>query len=162
MRHSSSQSESQQNNSISIDDILVERSNIPLKSRSQSQDTGCNNNINAYRPNHGAVINIEISQYYFEMMDREFKCTICKNLLSDCPKWLPCQHVFCHKCLQQQYTREKTAEKPARCAECRMDFSHRSLRDNKKFNRMLEAWRHMRTQNNLNTQLPTSFKPFDP
>ena len=50
----------------------------------------------------------------------------------------------------------------ARCAECKTEFSHRNLRENLRFNRLLEIWRNLRTQNNLNTQIPTSFKAFDP
>lgn len=53
-------------------------------------------------------------------------------------------------------------EKLTKCAECKVEFSHRNLKENKKFNRLLELWRNMRTKNNLNTQIPERFKPFDP
>ena len=49
-----------------------------------------------------------------------------------------------------------------RCAECKMEFSHRNLRENLRFNRLLDLWKQLRTQNNLNTQIPTSFQTFDP
>ena len=84
-------------------------------------------------------------------MDREFKCPICKSIFTGYPKWLPCQHVFCEDCLRAQIVREKSSNQNARCAECKTEFSHRNLRDNKKFNRMLDLWRTMRNQNDMNT-----------
>jgi hypothetical protein len=105
---------------------------------------------------------IEISSHYFELMDREFKCPICKSVYLESPKWLPCQHVYCKQCLQRQITVEKMGDKLTKCAECKVEFSHRNLKENKKFNRLLELWRNMRTKNDLNTQIPERFKPFDP
>ena len=44
-----------------------------------------------------------------------------------------------------------------------MQFSHRSTSyGNKRFNRLLESWRKIRLQNNLCTQIPTSFAVFNP
>jgi hypothetical protein len=49
-----------------------------------------------------------------------------------------------------------------RCAECKQEFSHRSLRENKKFSRLLEIWKNLRTKNDLNTQIPQHFAAFNP
>jgi len=109
-----------------------------------------------------SLMQIEISQQCYELMDREFKCPICKSIYLEGPKWLPCQHVFCNQCLQRQITREKTSSQLCRCAECKLEFSHRNLKENKKFNRLLEVWRLIRHRNDLNTQIPKQFKAFDP
>lgn len=100
-------------------------------------------------------------------MDKEFKCPICKCIFAEGPKWLPCGHVFCNDCLWGQINKEKGksakgGHKLPRCAECKMEYSHRNLKENKRFNRMLDLWKSLRNQNNLNTQMPQHFQLFDP
>ena len=58
-----------------------------LKRRSQSQE--------------GYGMAVQISPQQYELMDREFKCPICRCVFAENPKWLPCQHVFCNDCLKQ-------------------------------------------------------------
>lgn len=96
---------------------------------------------------------VQISPQQYELMDREFKCPICRCVFTENPKWLPCQHVFCNDCLKQQIQREKKANtgtgggrmQLTRCAECKMEFSHRNLRENLRFNRLLDLWKQLRT-----------------
>ena len=71
-------------------------------------------------------------------------------------------HVFCNRCVKMQVVNEKTREKLARCAECKNSFSHRNLRQNKKFDNILEIFRGFRTDNpTLCTQIPARFPIFN-
>jgi len=48
-----------------------------------------------------------------------------------------------------QVVNEKTSEKLAKCAECKSSFSHRSLRENKKFQNILTIFKSFREENLL-------------
>ena len=135
----------------------LEESSEPIVRRreSQSQD-------GRRRKASSNNITVTLSPHQYESLDKEFKCPICRNIFDENPKWLPCGHVFCTKCVKNQITREKQGEKLCKCAECKIEFSHRNLKEIKRFNRMLEIWRTLRISNNLCTQIPASFAMFDP
>lgn len=97
----------------------------------------------------------------YELMANEFRCPICTDILVE-PMWLPCMHVFCRKCIRIQVVNEKTKEKLAKCAECKASFSHRNLRENKKFQNILDLFKSFREENMLMTQMPSHFPIFDP
>ena len=71
-------------------------------------------------------------------------------------------HVFCNKCVRTQVCNEKTKEKLATCAECKTSFSHRNLRENKKFTHILDIFKSLRDDNSLQTQMPVHLPIFDP
>lgn len=97
----------------------------------------------------------------YEQICHEFRCPICTEVLSE-PTWLPCMHVFCRKCIRVQVVKEKTCEKLAKCAECKTSFSHRNLRQNKKFDNILTIFKSFREDNQLMTQIPAQLPLFNP
>jgi hypothetical protein len=133
----------------------------------QSQQLGILEVRKSEKRKSNSVFSGSVPMHFFEQMDREFKCPICKCIFTENPKWLPCGHVFCNECLWAQINKEKGQNaggdhKLPRCAECKKEYSHRNLKEQKWFNRMLELWRGLRNQNNLNTQIPQHFQLFDP
>ena len=42
---------------------------------------------------------IRMTKNIYDRICGEFRCGICKNIYEE-PKWLPCLHVFCHKCIR--------------------------------------------------------------
>ncbi len=64
---------------ILLEDMMQEASSVVVRQRSQSQDATRNQ-----------MMTIEIPTRYYEMMDKEFKCPICRNVFMENPKQLPC------------------------------------------------------------------------
>ena len=60
---------------IGLNEMLEESSSVVVRQRSQSQDDSRNQ-----------MMTIEIPTRYFEMMDKEFKCPICRNVFMENPK----------------------------------------------------------------------------
>ena len=89
---------------------------------------------------------IQMDKSRYEQMAGEFRCPICIEILVD-PVWLPCMHVFCRRCVKTQVVCEKSREKLACCAECKQSFSHRNLRQNKRFDNILEIFKTFREDN---------------
>ena len=71
-------------------------------------------------------------------------------------------HVFCRRCVRRQVTTEKTAQNLAKCPECKAAYSHRNLRENKKFTNILDIIKEFREEANVCTQIPAHFPAFDP
>lgn len=59
-------------------------------------------------------------------------------------------------------TNEAIGKGKIECAECKMKFNHRSFKRIKKFESILDVFKSVRDDNQLCTQIPTSFPVFDP
>ena len=143
---------------FSLEDLSASlTSQIPVKKSRKSLSQKPESQI--LEPVSQTTIHMSTKQY--EKISGEFRCPICRNILQD-PVWLPCMHVFCRRCVKTQVVNEKTSEKMAKCAECKCTFSHRSMRQNKKFENILEVFKSFRDEQALCTQMPAHFPVFDP
>ncbi|CDW88672.1 ring-finger-containing e3 ubiquitin ligase [Stylonychia lemnae] len=104
-----------------------------------------------------------LSDELYQRMAHEFRCPICKDI-PEKVWFLACAHFFCEGCLQRQVNRQKTDTEFPRCAECNQEFSYRNKKKNQKFEKLLELFKEIRSDNNIMTQIPQMeqfmFDPF--
>ena len=72
-----------------------------------------------------------------QLIGHILECSVCFELLDSNSKVLPCQHTFCHRCLEEIVH----THKEFRCPECRIkvDIDVDDLPRNILLNRILEA-----------------------